>query len=129
MLSPPAHLLGRTVLVVDDEPAVRSVVARLLVKMGMRVRTASDGDEALLQLTDPAGHDIDIVLLDVMMPNLSGPATIAAMRERDIRVPVVMASGFSDQAVPRDAGIAGFVQKPFTREVLLEALGAALVLN
>lgn len=115
-----------TVLVVDDTPENLALI-RGLLRAHYKLLFATNGEQAL-RLTR-GGERIDIVLLDVMMPNLSGPATIAAMRERDIRVPVVMASGFSDQAVPRDAGIAGFVQKPFTREVLLEALGAALVLN
>ncbi|MBK7906715.1 MAG: MASE1 domain-containing protein [Gemmatimonadetes bacterium] len=120
------RLRGRRILVVDDEESVRSVVTRLLTRMGMFVEQARDGEEALAQLGTPAGRTIDVVLLDVMMPRRGGPATLAEIRARGWTVPVVMASGFSAEAVPESVRLSAFVQKPFSREVLEEALASVL---
>ena len=120
------RLRGRRILVVDDEESVRSVVTRLLTRMGMLVEQAEDGEEALAQLGSPTGRAIDVVLLDVMMPRRGGPATLAEIRARGWTVPVVMASGFSAEAVPESVRLSAFVQKPFSREVLEEALASVL---
>ncbi len=124
--SPLAAYAGRTVLVVDDEDGVRTVVTRMLTAAGLRVRQAVDGDEALASLARPDGREIDLVLLDLTMPNRSGPATLTEMRARGIGIPVIIASGFSAEAVPEGAGIAAFVQKPFKREALEFAIASAL---
>lgn len=123
---PLRRFAGRTVLVVDDEDVVRAVVTRMLVAAGLNVRQASDGDEALDAFVTPGGAPIDVVLLDLTMPKRSGPATLSEMRARGIVVPVIISSGFSSEAVPEGAGIAGFVQKPFKRETLERAIADAL---
>ena len=120
-----AALPGRTVLVVDDEDEVRAIVSRMLRNMGHAVRQACDGDAALDALAAHDGGAIDLVLLDLTMPKRSGPATLTEMRARGIMVPVIIASGFSAEAVPEGAGIAGFVQKPFRGETLERAIAAA----
>ena len=120
-----AALPGRTVLVVDDEEEVRAIVSRMLRNMGHAVRQACDGDAALDALAAHDGGAIDLVLLDLTMPKRSGPATLTEMRARGIMVPVIIASGFSAEAVPEGAGIAGFVQKPFRGETLERAIAAA----
>jgi len=123
---PLSRFAGRTVLVVDDEEGVRAVVTRMLVAAGLHVRQACDGDEALDAFVTPGGAPIDVVLLDLTMPKRSGPATLTEMRARGINVPEIIASGFSAEAVPDGAGIAGFVQKPFKRETLERAVADAL---
>jgi signal transduction histidine kinase/CheY-like chemotaxis protein len=123
---PLARFGGRTVLVVDDEEGVRAVVTRMLMAAGLNVRQACDGDAALDAFATPGGAPIDVVLLDLTMPKRSGPATLTEMRARGIMVPVIIASGFSAEAVPEGAGIAGFVQKPFKRETLERAVADAL---
>jgi len=120
-----AALPGRTVLVVDDEDEVRAIVSRMLRNMGHTVRQACDGDAALEALSAHDGEEIDLVLLDLTMPKRSGPATLAEMRTRGFVVPVIIASGFSAEAVPEGAGIAGFVQKPFRGETLERAIATA----
>ncbi|MCE9603104.1 MAG: response regulator [Gemmatimonadetes bacterium] len=121
-----AAFRGRTVLVVDDEAEVRTVVTRMLEGLGLAVRQACDGDEALEQLEVRAGAPIDLVLLDLTMPKRSGPATLTEMRARGIRVPVIIASGFSAEAVPEGSGIGGFLQKPFRAETLERAVASVL---
>jgi PAS domain S-box-containing protein len=107
----------QTVLVVDDEDAVRETVTRMIRRKGYDVLNASDGDMALAMLQDYAS-EIDLVLLDLTMPRRDGLATLEAMRELGLHVPVLLASGFSEEAIPADVAVAGFVQKPFRSQVL-----------
>ncbi len=124
---PPSDLLrGKRVLVVDDDDAVRTVTARMIRSFGAEVSTAADGDEALGALEAPGAAPLDVMLLDVTMPRRSGPATVAAMRERGLRTPVVMASGFSAEAVQAQPPLVGFLQKPYQREALERALADAV---
>ena len=113
---------GRTVLVVDDEPEVRVVVTRMLQGMGLTVRQAGDGDAALEALEERGAPPIDLVLLDLTMPKRSGPSTLTEMRARGMTVPVIIASGFSAEAVPEGSVIAGFLQKPFRVDALEQAV-------
>ena len=115
---------GRTVLVVDDEPEVRAVVTRMLQRVGLTVRQAGDGDAALEALEARGVPPIDLVLLDLTMPKRSGPSTLSEMRTRGMTVPVIIASGFSAEAVPEGSVIAGFLQKPFRAEALEQAIAA-----
>jgi signal transduction histidine kinase/integral membrane sensor domain MASE1 len=124
---PQGELFGHVILVVDDDADVRRVVIRMLQHMGMDVREASDGDEALEQLVEDRERTIEIVLLDLTMPKMSGPATLAAMRAKGIDTPVIIASGYSAEAVQEGEGVMGFVQKPFRIEDLERAIGRVLV--
>jgi CheY-like chemotaxis protein len=119
-------LAGRTILVVDDEADVRRIVARMVTHFGMAVREASDGDQALSLLTENNGRRVDLVLLDLTMPVKSGRATLGEMRARGIATPVIIASGYSSEAVEAEDGVAAFVQKPFRLEDLRAAIVGAL---
>ena len=79
----------KTVLVVDDEEALRNFAAKLIETRGYQVLTAGDGAEALAVLT--RGTPIDLMVLDVMMPGLDGLQTLEQVRERGhSRLPVVL---------------------------------------
>lgn len=121
-----AELAGRTVLVVDDDDEVRTAVARLLHRQGIIVRHARDGLQALDALEGADGRGIDLVLLDLTMPRLSGPATLRAMRDRGITVPVIVASGYSAESVPASERGGPFVQKPYRGDELRSAIRDAL---
>jgi PAS domain S-box-containing protein len=117
--------VGRVVLVVDDEPLMRSTVRRMLAREGFIVEEASDGVEALELMK---GLLPDLVLLDVSMPRLDGAATFLELRRRGATMPVVLMSGYSEQEALRGVlrdDLAGFLQKPFTPEVLSKAVAAA----
>lgn len=107
----------KTVLVVDDEPMIREVAADVLRDEGWAVRTARDGRAALEQL---ALGEVDLVVMDVMMPNLDGPGAYAAMRARDdLRgIPVVFMSAAVGRA-KLDPTIAGHLDKPFDLDQLI----------
>jgi len=103
------------VLVVDDEEPIREFAARALEKYGYEVVTCADGLEAEASMTDNVGA-IDLVLLDLVMPKISGEETFRRLRAIDPTVPVVIASGYSrDQAVTDmiHRGAAGFLGKPY----------------
>jgi CheY-like chemotaxis protein len=112
-----------TVLVVEDEPAVREVVADLLQDAGYAVRQASDGLQAIDQLEV---DNIDLVLSDVRMPRLDGPSLARRLRGRGHAVPVVLMSAV---AVEVDLPGVRFLPKPFDRDHLLHVVGSALAAN
>ncbi len=119
---------GRTVLFVDDEPAIRHVAKQALEGAGYRVLVATNGAEAVDIVTaDPAA--IDVVVTDMMMPVLGGEGLIRELRRRAPNVRIIAASGISsNEAQARDAGLpAGcFLSKPFTAGTLLQTLSDVL---
>jgi PAS domain S-box-containing protein len=116
-----------TVLVIDDEPEVREVIAVMLGRAGLASVVAADGRAGLELLRDPA-CDVDLVLLDLTMPGLAGEEMLAEIRRTHPDLPVLLMSGYSeDYGTSRCAGsISGFLEKPFSREQLTEALRRAL---
>ncbi|MBK8164861.1 MAG: PAS domain S-box protein [bacterium] len=118
-----------TVLVVDDEEPVRHVARRYLERLGFRVETAGDGEEALARLGNRDAGPIDCVLLDLTMPRLDGAETLRRMREGGLDIPVVLASGFDEHDLARrfaGCGVAGYVQKPYLQVDLAERLRTVL---
>ncbi len=118
----------RTILVVDDEPGVRSVVRATLEHAGYRVLTAGDGDEALRVFRDHA-DEIACVLLDLTMPQKSGNEVMAELQALRADIPIVLTSGYDETDVVNRFGkqaLAGFVQKPYRGRDLLAAIDAAL---
>ncbi len=107
-------------LVIDDEEVVREMVAEVLEHEGLDVLVAGDGERGL-ELFGERGDGIDVVLLDLSMPGLSGEETFARLSER-AEVPVVLSSGYDHaEAMRRFEGRApaGFIQKPYRPEQLL----------
>lgn len=118
---------GGTVLVVDDEEPIRRLAATVLGRAGYAVILAEDGREALEEV-ERRGAEIDLVVLDHSMPNLSGPETLAAIRARKPDAKVILTSGYaqwSGRPDDREAETA-FLSKPYSPATLLEAVRAAL---
>ena len=116
------------VLVVDDEESVRSYVAEVLTDAGYQVRTASSGTEALNML---AGGSFDAVLLDIVMPGISGLEVLRSYRSSNASSPVIILSGLTgaDDAVrAMKLGASDYLSKPFRDEELEQALARALSL-
>ena len=113
-----AALAVSTVLVVDDEPMVREVLARYLSSEGFSVDVAEDGLEAITRFDD---HAPDLVLLDLMLPKLDGYEVFRQIRERG-STPVIMLTARgeeTDRIVGLDLGADDYVTKPFSpREVV-----------
>lgn len=111
----------RLVLVVDDDPAIVSVIRDVLTEHGYAVVTASEGQEALQRVAE---RKPDAVLLDVHMPVLDGAAFVETLRDRGIDVPVVvMTAGPSAQKWADRLGASGALAKPFAMDQLLAATG------
>ena len=117
---------GGTVLLVDDDPVVRSTTRRLLERAGWQVQEASDGAAGhALFAGDP--DRFAVVLSDVRMPGLSGPALVRRIRETHPRAPIVLFSGYDrldgpDDELPRDVPM---LYKPFRPEELVAAVASA----
>lgn len=116
-----ARAVDAAVLVVDDDEAVRSVTCAMLESEGFRVELASSGDEALARLEDPSRRaPIDLVLLDVSMPGLSGPEVRRRLTELAPGIPVVFLTGYSYQPPPGNGDTV--IQKPVTQAALAASL-------
>ena len=110
---------------VEDELPLREIARRVLERAGYAVVTAADGLEALAQLQAQSG--IDVVLTDVLMPEMDGPALARVLRVERPGLPVLFMSGYaptlSQGDIPVDAAI---LQKPFSPATLVEFLGRSV---
>jgi two-component system cell cycle sensor histidine kinase/response regulator CckA len=118
---------GRRVLVVDDEPAVRAVVSRMLSRASYVVREAEDGQSGIAELSANRGT-IDLVLLDLNMPGLSPEETVKGIRALAPEVPLLLMSGYTEHAAEALGQIqpSDFIQKPFSVDELLARAAALL---
>jgi two-component system cell cycle sensor histidine kinase/response regulator CckA len=123
----PLHLSegsDKTVLIVDDEEAVRSVARNTLQRRGYRTIEAVDGREALDVYRRFVG-EISLVLLDLTMPYMNGEEVLRELKIVTPSVKVLLSSGFNEvEAVRRftGKGLAGFLQKPYSAAVLAETI-------
>ncbi len=114
------------VLVVDDEEQVRTFLAELLGSSGYQVRCASSGSQALEMLS---GGSFDVVLMDVMMPELSGLEVLRRYRASGGNAPVIVLSALSgaeDAMRAMKLGASDYLSKPFSHEELEDAMARAL---
>jgi two-component system cell cycle sensor histidine kinase/response regulator CckA len=111
---------GETVLVVEDEKAVRDLTVRMLERMGYRVLPAASGQEAV-EISGKHVGRIDLLLTDVVMPNMSGRQVADTLLQTRTDLRILFLSGYTENAVFQqgvlDSGVE-FLPKPFTREAL-----------
>jgi PAS domain S-box-containing protein len=119
---------SETVLLVEDEPLVRDIMARALGKAGYRVLVAGDAHEALAVARAGAGR-IDLLVTDVVMPGLSGPDLAEEMLARHPGLRVLFVSGYTQDAIGCDGVLQAnveFLQKPFRMGALLARVRSVL---
>ena len=125
----PQALSGsETILVVDDEQAMCAVAARILSDMGYTPITATSGPGAV-EIFSRQWRDIDLVILDIIMPGMDGPQTLAELKKINPAVKAVAASGYSQNGQASDImdlGAAAFIQKPFLIRDLCQAVRRVL---
>jgi two-component system, cell cycle sensor histidine kinase and response regulator CckA len=118
--------LTKTILLVDDEDAVRSIVVRVLKRAKYLVLEAESG-EAALRIADSHPGPIDLVITDMYMPGLRGPEVVQRLAPKRPGLRALFMSGYADQdartGVP---GGANFLNKPFAVQELAAAVEAAL---
>ena len=122
--SPTAEHAAGTILVVDDEPELRELVATVARRLNLRSLNAGDGDEALLVFEQHAAA-ISCVVLDLTMPRRDGVSTFEALRALRPALPIVLMSGYSAHEISRrlaGAHPTAFLQKPFSTSDLIATL-------
>ncbi len=119
----PDGLAQATILVVDDEPAVRQMLELILAAEGFRVTSSTDGVDALraVEAALPA-----VVLTDLMMPRLDGHGLIARLRTAQVPVRGIIAMSAVDVAAARPPGADLFIAKPFDIDQLVASIVALL---
>jgi two-component system cell cycle sensor histidine kinase/response regulator CckA len=115
-----------TILVVEDEAAVRSLTVKVLERSGCTVLSAENGVRAL-QIVETHSGPLDLVLTDLVMPDMGGRDLAAALRQRRPEIPVVFMSGYDEALVADMAGDIDFLSKPFTPGALVRCIAGALV--
>jgi PAS domain S-box-containing protein len=114
---------GELILVVDDEPEIRMVIAQTLVEHGYETITADDGNSAILRFSEQKGA-VRLVLSDIMMPGLDGGSLVKVLLTLDPKVKIVVSSGLQEPGNMSEAS--GFLKKPFTSEDLLRTIHSCL---
>ena len=120
--------MAKTVLIVDDEPDIRDLLAYNLTKEGFAVETAANGKEALAKLEQAT---VDLVVLDIMMPEMDGFETCRAIRanSKTSNLPVLFLTARAaevDQIVSLELGADDYVQKPVSPRILIARVKSLL---
>jgi two-component system cell cycle sensor histidine kinase/response regulator CckA len=122
------HTGAGTILLVEDEDAVRSLNARMLTSRGYTVLEADSGIAALREL-EAHGKDVDLVVSDVVMPEMDGPTLLGELRKRNPKTRFVFVSGYAEEAFKKnlpEGESFHFLPKPFTMKQLVETVKAAM---
>jgi PAS domain S-box-containing protein len=126
---PAVDLIGEgLILVVDDEPLVLEFVRNTLEEYGYQVITAGNGRTGF-EIFRERSREIDLVLLDMTMPEMSGEETFRAIRAVSLDVIILLSSGYSEVEATggfADKALAGFIQKPYTPQTLATKIKQAL---
>lgn len=120
-----AFVTLQTILIVDDERAVREFVAAALTRAGFLVRTACSAEEAL---DLEAHHPVDLLVTDVILPNINGPELAERIRQRSPQTRVLFISGYPGNALTAHhlRGGSAFLAKPFGTTTLIERVHEVL---
>lgn len=119
---------AETILLVDDEQFVRELGERILTRAGYRVLTAENGRKAL-EIFTKNQTDIALVILDLIMPEMSGKECFYELRRRDPKVKVVVASGYATSEEPEEISpelARGYLKKPYEAKRFLQTVRGAL---
>jgi CheY-like chemotaxis protein len=115
------------VLLIDDEMMIRELGQTWLQRLGYRVFLAANGKEGI-DLFERERDKIDLVILDIVMPEISGRDVFRRIRQIDPHVPVLFSSGFSNEPIrpTEEDGVVGFIAKPYQVQDLARAVRNAL---
>jgi CheY-like chemotaxis protein len=126
MRADPGQTKLGTVLVVDDDPGVQLLVRRALTSQGYSVVMASNGAEGV-RLFEQHRSELDLVLMDMTMPQMSGLEALKRIRATGSHIPVLLSSGYSFETIAPDSPkYSGYLQKPYDIEQLLGSVARAI---
>ncbi len=123
---------AETVLLVEDEPMLRELGCMVLGELGYRVLNACNGVDALRVLAEHAGESIDLLVTDVVMPEMGGTELAVQMRSRWPRTKILFCSGYTEDAITRDGLLqpgTSFMQKPYNVATLAGRVREVLLAN
>lgn len=115
---------SRRILFVDDEPHVRATIELILLELGYKVVLAQSGFQAI-EMYKNKGKDIDLIIMDMNMPKMSGHEAIKKLRQLDLNIPIVISTGFSKYGSPeiiKELDIAATIYKPYSMAELSSVL-------
>jgi two-component system, cell cycle sensor histidine kinase and response regulator CckA len=114
------------VLIVEDEDMVRAVAERALARQGYVIETARDGEEGMQMFAD--GKKYDLIVSDVVMPNMDGPAMVRKLREKYGNIKILFMSGYAEEQLRESINLDNvyFLPKPFSVQQISEAVRDAL---
>lgn len=118
------HGDGESILIVDDEVDIVTTLSSVLIDLNFKVRSASDGMEALAQVAESSEH-LSVVLTDLHMPNMNGLKFVKTLKRLLPEIAVIVMSGRMEseaEAGFKEAGVASFIEKPFTQDQLTDQL-------
>ncbi|MGD0562576.1 MAG: ATP-binding protein [Roseiarcus sp.] len=129
VVKPAADLTGHgAILLVEDEEAVRAFASRALASRGYTVLEAETGADAL-RVVESAGGKIDLIVSDVIMPEMDGPSMLTELRRRGLNAKIIFVSGYADDAFAKNLPEGQeflFLPKPFTLKQLIETVKSAM---
>ncbi len=117
---------GGRILLVEDEDMVRAVAERALARAGYQITTSADGEEGLAAIEN--GGEFDLVVSDVVMPGMDGPAMVRAIREKHPDMPILFMSGYAEEQLRRDINIPDmhFIAKPFSVSAISDKVASVM---
>ena len=105
--------LGRKALVIDDDPLVRKIMVRMLMRIGYEVVSEESGEKGI-ECLEESGGKLHVVIVDMEMPGQNGLAVGKIIRERWSHLPLVLSSGYSQDLIQDGGPFNAFIQKPYT---------------
>ena len=117
---------GGKILLVEDEDMVRAVAERALARAGYQITACCDGEDGLRAITKDAAFDI--VVSDVVMPGMDGPAMVREIRKAHPHIPVLFMSGYAEEALRKDIDVPNmhFLPKPFSVSVITDKVAQVM---
>ena len=118
--------VGGKLLLVEDEDMVRAVAERALTRAGYEVTACADGDEGLTAIAE--GGEFDLIVSDVVMPGMDGPAMVREIRKSRPDIPVLFMSGYAEEQLRREIDIPDmhFIAKPFSVQQIGDTVGGVM---
>jgi len=116
------------ILLVDDEVMITEIGQLMIQRLGYTVLTADSGQKAI-QIYSENREKIDLVILDIKMPEMSGEETFDRLKSADLNIKIIISSGYGIDGKATEIlnrGAIGFIQKPFNMNQLAEALKGAM---